>query len=348
MKLIMSVFSVWSVPRRRRSMSDTEPTDNKPSLLERLGALTESRDGRVALLAAACYLLLFNVSPLLPLSGYSVIAALTLVSLILVLLFTVTAARAMRTGRASNVSLVLAGLLAVPYVLMKLLSTQFPEWNWQSILQSPLVVAYFRLLSIPGVIGLFLIWFATCVGVLIARLVREMKILLPMAVVLALVDLYVVFGGGLVTQAQSGNAPVAAAAANALTVALPAASPKTGAAPMQLAVGFADFLFIATFFTCFARFGVPSRRTFITLCIVLTGYMMIVAIREVSLPALVPIAVVIIGMNLRHFRYSREESFAMLYAGIIVAAVLGFLVVRSQPTRETARSSRTPQDRRLK
>jgi hypothetical protein len=338
MKLIMSVFSVWSVPRRRRSMSDTEPTDNKPSLLERLGALTESRDGRVALLAAACYLLLFNVSPLLPLSGYSVIAALTLVSLILVLLFTVTAARAMRTGRASNVSLVLAGLLAVPYVLMKLLSTQFPEWNWQSILQSPLVVAYFRLLSIPGVIGLFLIWFATCVGVLIARLVREMKILLPMAVVLALVDLYVVFGGGLVTQAQSGNAPVA----------LPAASPKTGAAPMQLAVGFADFLFIATFFTCFARFGVPSRRTFITLCIVLTGYMMIVAIREVSLPALVPIAVVIIGMNLRHFRYSREESFAMLYAGIIVAAVLGFLVVRSQPTRETARSSRTPQDRRLK
>lgn len=347
----MAVPSVPSAPRHRQPMSDSEPDYKQQppvALMDTwLDRLTESRDGRVAFLAAACYLLLFNVSPLLPWSGIWVVGVMTFVSLILVLLFTVTAARTMRTRRLSDWNLLAAGLLAIPYVAIQLLHTRFPEWNWKAIFHFPLIYVYGKVISIPGLMGLFLIWFATGVGVLIARLVREMKILLPMAVVLALVDLYVVFGGGLVTQAQSGNAPVAAAAVKALTVALPTASPKTGAAPMQLAVGFADFLFIATFFACFARFGVSSRRTFYALCLVLTGYMMIVATQDVSLPALVPIAVVIVGMNLRHFQYTREERFAMLYAGIIVTVVLGFMVYRSQP-KESTYSPRATQDRLLK
>ena len=99
---------------------------------------------------------------------------------------------------------------------------------------------------------------------------------------------------------------------------------------MQLAIGFADFLFIATFFTCFARFGVRSRHTFYVLCVLLTGYMLFVAQTGIAMPALVPIAVVVIGMNVRHFRYSREEWFAMLYAGLIVVSVLGFMMWRSR------------------
>ena len=92
---------------------------------------------------------------------------------------------------------------------------------------------------------------------------------------------------------------------------------------MQLAVGFADFLFIALFFACFQRFGIPSRRTFQVLGGVLAFYMLLVALTGLPLPALVPIAVVIIGMNLRQFRYERSEGFALLYAGLIVAAVAG-------------------------
>ena len=51
--------------------------------------------------------------------------------------------------------------------------------------------------------------------------------------------------------------------------------------------------------------------------------MFVVAFKELALPALVPIAVVVIGMNLRRFRYERSELFALLYAGIIVAVVVG-------------------------
>jgi hypothetical protein len=98
---------------------------------------------------------------------------------------------------------------------------------------------------------------------------------------------------------------------------------------MQLAVGFADFMFIALFFACLARFHIPARRTFFVLYAVLAVYMVLTSYVE-TLPALVPIAIVMIGMNLRRFRYSRSEVFALLYAGLIVVAVIGGLFFLSR------------------
>jgi len=327
----MAIAPNSQMPQLSHTKTPVNAPEPEPSnFTARMGALVESRDGRVAFITAAAYLTLFNVTPRLPWSGIGIIVVMTLLSLLLVLLFTVTTARAMKSRRASDVNLLLSALLAIPFVAIQLFLVRFPEWDWRTILQSPIIMTYGSLARVPGMIGLWLMWFAASLGVLIARLVKEMKILLPMAVVLALVDLYVVFGGGLVTQAQSGKVPMAQAAIRALTVALPTASPTTGAAPMQLQIGFADFLFIATFFTCFARFGVRSRYTFYVLCVLLTGYMLFVAQTGISMPALVPVAVVVIGMNVRHFRYSRDEWFAMLYAGLIVGAVLGFMVWRSR------------------
>jgi hypothetical protein len=163
----------------------------------------------------------------------------------------------------------------------------------------------------------------------LSRLVRELKLLLPVAVVLALVDLYVVFGGGLVAQANQNRAP-ALQAMQSLTVSLtPRPSPNVRG-PAPLAVGFADFLFIALFFACFARFRVPARRTFVLLCSILCLYMAAVIVLRLDLPALVPIAIVVIGANWTAFRYSRDEAFAMLYAGLIVAGVLGTLAYMSR------------------
>jgi hypothetical protein len=178
----------------------------------------------------------------------------------------------------------------------------------------------------PGLRGLLLITFAVSIGAVLSRLIREIKLLLPVAIVLALVDLYVVFGGGLVTQANSGKAPVAQAAMQALTVGLTPRLPPNVHAPPPLAVGFADYLFIALFFACFTRFQMPARRTFVVLCSILCLYMAAVIVLRLDLPALVPIAVAVVGCNLSAFRYRREEAFAMLYAGIIVCLLLGTLV----------------------
>src|SRR5206468_3170875 len=118
----------------------------------------------------------------------------------------------------------------------------------------------------------------------------------------------------------SGHAPVARAFMNAMTAPLSTTQAKLGAAPLQLAAGFADFLFIAVFFACFAKFGIPSKRTFTALVGTLSVYMLAVFYTGSPLPALVPIAAVIIGMNARRFKYARDEAFALLYAGLIVAA----------------------------
>ena len=62
----------------------------------------------------------------------------------------------------------------------------------------------------------------------------------------------------------------------------------------------------------------------------LAAYMAVVALAGLALPALVPMAAVLIGMNIRRFRYERSELFALLYAGLIVAGVLIALALRAR------------------
>jgi hypothetical protein len=194
----------------------------------------------------------------------------------------------------------------------------------------PFWKAYLRLFrAVSGLDTLALIWLAASLGCAVSRLVREFKLLFPMGVALALVDLYTVFGGGVVSTAVSGKNTVAQAAMAALTVQLPTMQPKNGAAPFSLRIGFADFLFIALFFACFIRFGIPARRTFQVLFVTLFLYMAVVFLQDIPLPALVPVAMVVIGMHWRRFRYERSEAFALLYAGLILSAALGYLVFRS-------------------
>ena len=117
---------------------------------------------------------------------------------------------------------------------------------------------------------------------------------------------------------------------SALTVQLPTMHSTNGAAPFVLSIGFADFLFIALFFACFARFGIPARRTFQVLFVTLFLYMAIVFLTGTALPALVPVGVVVLVMNWRQFRYERSEAFALLYAGLILSAALGYLIFRAR------------------
>jgi hypothetical protein len=307
-------------PPESASLAAIEPQSALP-----YQAAVSRRDIGLAVGAGVAYLALFVITLRIPFGQTSVLVA-TLISLGLVLLFTVSAARALRRPLALVLWTLLTGAISLPYVLIPVLIARFPTWTgWQNVFN--VFRRYAQTMAhVPGLHGLMLILFAVCLGVWLSRLMREMKILLPIAVVLACMDLYVVFGGGLVTQAHTGKAPVAQAAMRSLTG---PSNPKTGAAPMQLSVGFADFLFIALFFACLARFRVPSGRTFLVLCVTLVFYLTLVYVFRVDLPALVPIAVVVVGMNLRQFRYERSEAFALLYAGLIVAAILGGMLFLS-------------------
>jgi hypothetical protein len=287
------------------------------------------RDGLLAMAVGIADLLFWPIVRHIPSGSMAVVGLTTLVSLFLVLLFTVRMARAMRSPRAIALNLALSLLLMLPLKLIPRLIHVFPTWQgWGTLLP------YWKIYIAPfhaanGLDALGLIWIAVSLGTALSRLVREFKLVLPMGVALALVDLYTVFGGGVVETAVSGKNTAAQAAMSALTVQLPTMHASNGAAPFILSIGFADFLFIALFFACFARFDISGRRTFQVLFVTLFLYMTIVFLTGTALPALVPIGVVVIGMHWRRFRYERSEAFALLYAGLILSATLGYLVFRS-------------------
>lgn len=289
------------------------------------------REALFALLTGAAYLLFWALVHRIPSGAMPVLAITTLLSLFLVLLFTVRLARAIRSPQAVALNVVLSFLVVLPSIVIPLLVRLTPTWpGWGRL--APSWHTYLTLFhrTIHGLDTLLLIWLAACLGIVLSRLVKEFKLLLPMGVALAMVDIWTVLGGGVVETAASGKSQIAKAAMSALTVQLPTTQPSGGAAPFPLLVGFADFLFIALFFACFQRFGIPSRRIFPVLFVTLFCYMAVVFLFGFSLPALVPIAVVVIGMNWRRFRYERTEAFALLYAGILLSAALLFLFWRSR------------------
>jgi len=301
------------------------------------------RDGLLALAVGIVDLLFWPIVRAIPSGSMVLVGITTLISLFLVLLFTVLMARSMRSPRAILLNLALSFLVILPS-LVPIFVNLTPSWPGWGVLR-PHWRAYmggFR--AINGLDTLALIWLATSLGAGISRLVREFKLLLPMGVALAMVDLYTVFGGGVVDTAVKGTNHVAKVAMTALTAQLPTMQPKNGAAPFVLNIGFADFLFIAVFFACFARFDIPSRRTFQVLFVTLFLYMAVVFLGGPPLPALVPVAAVVIGMNWRRFRYERSEAFALLYTGLILSGVLGFLISRSrlEEAKERARRPSNP------
>ncbi|CEK18212.1 hypothetical protein CWRG_02091 [Chthonomonas calidirosea] len=281
---------------------------------------------RLALLGALGLVGLYLLAAYLPDTEFYILLS-TLLALPLTLLFAIGLVSALSSPKALLLNTVLSFALFLPRPLLGVLQTVLPLPKWVFMVTLP----YFLLSHfIPGADTLLLIWCACCIGHWLSRLVRERKMLLPISVALALVDIFTVFGGGVVTQAThapKGQAVLQKAAMATLTAKLPTSA--RGAAPMQLAVGFADFLFVAFFFACFQRLGMSLRAyraTIIALLVVLTGYLAFVFLFSTDLPALVPIAVVVIAVNWRAFRYSRSERFALLYAGLALVVFLGLAI----------------------
>ncbi len=286
-------------------------------------ALKPNNEGWYAIATALLYLVFFRVSTLLPFSVTSTVFV-TLAAMVLMLVFTVRVARALVRPQTLILNFALAGLFALPIVGVPVLFALIPRWSgWPQV--GPVYRQYTILLAhVLGLKELLVMWLAACIGVGISRLIKEMKLLMPAGVVLGLVDIMAVFSSvGVVHKAISGQSPLAQVAMTSLTVQIPATHAARGSSPLQLQIGFADFLFMALFFACFKRFGVPAWNTFVVLCATLSLYMLVVAFTAIALPALVPIAIVVIGMNLRQFRYDRSEAFALFYATVIVGVAAG-------------------------
>lgn len=184
-----------------------------------------------------------------------------------------------------------------------------------------------RLATIPAADVVFLV---ACVlaGRLLSRIVGERNLLLPVAVVLGLADVFTVFMG-----------PVAAVLANApgvvtsLSIKVPqvgsAVGPEGAAGLTHLAtMGPGDLVFAALLFTAVVRFGLNLRWTFVGILtpvtLALVGFVLMPEALP-GVPVLPLMAVGFLAVNYRKFTFTSEEKRNLVIAGVFVLVLLAVM-----------------------
>lgn len=155
-------------------------------------------------------------------------------------------------------------------------------------------------------------------GSLVARLITEPNMLGPICGVIALIDIWGVLFSGPVAKIMEKAPEIAQKAMPALPAAGALARGGTHYAIHPLQIGAGDYLFLGLLFAALHLNGMNWRSAaklatpfiFVTLMVVVfTGW---------PLPGLPAIGLAIALPNLKYFRFTREENFAMLWAGLFV------------------------------
>lgn len=265
------------------------------------------------------YLALWQVAPRIRWESHVPTVLSTLGSVTLALLFGAYLARSAASARAALWLTGAAALCAVPLRLGAAFGAMPQPWRLMA--------------AAPGLPDLCVVALVAGLGVQLSRLLRAPNLILPVAVVLALTDVWTVMLNGPVQRIMQSQTETAQRITTAMMVGLPPKELQTGAAPMAGA-GFADFLFVAFFVACITRFAPADalfRATVKWVVGVLALYVLVVMFSGLALPALVPIAVTVIILHRRLFTYTRAEVFAMVYALLLLAAVIGGMWMLSRP-----------------
>lgn len=190
---------------------------------------------------------------------------------------------------------------------------------------SPFLAGLFNALSQTGL----LLW-VFGLGVLLATIIRDRNIILPVAVAGALFDIWLVFAPeGVAHRAVQG--PQRIIGAIAFQLPQPQVHSAGGFARPLAYVGPADFMFLTMFFTVLFKFQMKTRQTLWAMIPTLAAYLLVVLVfgnesigpfRLGALPALVPIGLVVLLVNFREFRLTRQEAIAT-----VLVAVIGFVLV---------------------
>jgi hypothetical protein len=166
---------------------------------------------------------------------------------------------------------------------------------------------------------------ASLVGTMLARLIRHPNMLGPIGAAIALIDIWGVMFGGIVSQMLSNKAtqPLAerAMAAGPKVGAIGAARPEFSVEIPSIGVG--DFLFIALLLSVLVNLAMNWKTSarlmwlFISFALLSINLLPFVP----HLPGLLFIAGAVILPNWKYSRFTREEQFALLYAGILVVVL---------------------------
>ncbi|MDR3692134.1 MAG: hypothetical protein P4L46_22325 [Fimbriimonas sp.] len=188
-----------------------------------------------------------------------------------------------------------------------------------------------------GQIGL-LTW---CVGLgaLLATLIKDQNLLVPIAIFLACLDMFLVFSPLGTTHVVLNRLPgVLPAVGLHIPVARTFDSGRRRV-DSDLVAGPADFMFLAMFMISLFRFNLKGKRTVMVVVPVLLIYMILVGLFHWSLPALLPIGACVLLVNWKEFNLTRDEQLSTALIALIGVGLVTWgmfqkpkLVVQPEPS----------------
>lgn len=201
----------------------------------------------------------------------------------------------------------------------------------EGAIQGRLPAPLWMLVSIKD---LSMIVFAVLGGALLSLIAREPKLLLPIAVTAAVVDIVgVMYEGGPTARVLQENPELVqtlAATIPDIGAATPAETGGVEGVHPGLALGFigiGDWLFIGIFFAALTRFDLSFRASKIGAIIASVTAMVLVLLGGLPIPGLPFIAAGCVIPNLHRFRYTRQEKVALAVGGLFVVAICTALIL---------------------
>jgi len=219
------------------------------------------------------------------------------------------------------------GSLALYMLIVVLLIFSVARLRIAAAGQAALVVCFgaalcaARAARVPVGGDLALVLAAAFLGVLVARLIREPNMLVPVALVASIVDMWGVYYG--VVREIGERAPETAAA---LSTSVPMA-----VAPMLGSIGIGDFVFMGLFFAAVVRLGLcvsatlwASAAALLIASLVFFGASLSPHLAPLAqrLPGLPFLAAAVVAVNARRFDFSREENRAVVAVVVALGLIL--------------------------
>jgi hypothetical protein len=185
-----------------------------------------------------------------------------------------------------------------------------------------------------------LIAWCFAIGAMLALAIKDRNMLVPIAIFLALFDMWLVFAPeGLVQQTVVRGSGKTLAMLGYQVPQVATVSAGGRAAPL-LFVGPADYLFLTMFFVALYRFRMRIGATLRAIAPVLALYLLVVLwfsdvqlgpIRLGALPALVPIGLVVLWVNRSQFALNKDEKLTTWFIAVVGAIVVMWRISQPPP-----------------
>lgn len=225
--------------------------------------------------------------------------------------------------------------LAAQFLVVGLIM-HLPLSKLEKDIKDPLLIAVFSAIGQTGL----LIW-TTGLGALLASMIKDRNILIPVSIFLVAFDIFLVF-----TPNSPMHRIMAANPEYLSTIAVKL--PQVGSVQPFAYIGPADFLFMGMFFVALYRFNMETKKTALWTIAAILAYLLLSFFTK-SLPLMVPIGLTVLIVNWKHFRMTKSEIGSTAVIGVICAGLVSFAVWRaSQSAISTEARDGAPEESEMK